>query len=150
VKTLAEGPLADWELQLWNALKSLGEKSLERVGRDIQSETGLSAADFGVLSRLEDLGGGTLRQQELADSMGWQRSRLSHHLTRMEERELVERGEGKTARSTALTITTKGRDAIRASRPVHAKSIRRHILSHLKAEDRKLLLALAYRLTADD
>src|ERR1700722_20419378 len=34
-----------------------------------------------VLSRLADLGGGTLRQIDLARSMRWDKARLSHHLT---------------------------------------------------------------------
>ena len=64
---------------------------MSRVGRDIAEATGLSGPDFGVLSRLVDLGQGAMRQQVLAESMGWDKSRLSHQLTRMQEKGLVER-----------------------------------------------------------
>ena len=43
-------------------------------------------ADHGILSRLAETEAKGLRQQELCDSMQWDRTRLSHHLTRMEGR----------------------------------------------------------------
>jgi hypothetical protein len=35
-------------------------------------------ADFGILSRLEDFGKEKLIQQDLAASLGWHKTRLSH------------------------------------------------------------------------
>ena len=51
--------------------------------------TGLSGPEFGVLSRLAALGKGEMRQQALASVMAWDKSRLSHQLTRMQERALI-------------------------------------------------------------
>ena len=56
-------PLSPQELRIWHAFKLMGEDVMERVGRDIAAGTGLSGPDFGVLSRLADLGQGELRQQ---------------------------------------------------------------------------------------
>src|ERR1700761_9468719 len=84
-------PLSPRELRIWHAFMFMGEDVLGRVGRDIAQATGLSGPEFSVLSRLAAIGKGEMRQQDLASVMGWEKSRLSHQLTRMQERELVER-----------------------------------------------------------
>jgi DNA-binding MarR family transcriptional regulator len=123
-------PLSPQELRVWHAFKLMGEDVMERVGRDINEATGLSGADFGVLSRLADLGHGKMRQQSLAESLGWDKSRLSHHLTRMQQIQLVERQEGEQ-RSVWIVLTRQGQSKLDAARPVHAESIRRNLLSRL-------------------
>jgi len=120
-------PLTDEERRLWHAWKRASEAVRARVADDIGAATGLSDPDFGILTRLLDLGEGTLRQNELAAAMGWHRSRLSHQLTRMEQRGLVTRaaaGEG-----VSVSITADGRAAAQAALPVHARSVRRHLTS---------------------
>src|SRR6202167_4593060 len=86
-------PLSPQELRIWHAFKLMGEDVMERVGRDIAQTTGLSGPDFGVLSRLAACKG-EMRQQALAESLGWDKSRLSHHLTRMQAKQLIERRDG--------------------------------------------------------
>jgi DNA-binding MarR family transcriptional regulator len=117
--------LTDEESRLWHAWKRASEAVRARVADDISAATGLSDPDFGIVTRLLDLGDGTLRQNELATSMGWHRSRLSHQLTRMEQRGLVTRaaaGDG-----VSVAITADGRAAAQAARPVHARAVRRHL-----------------------
>ena len=46
-----------------------------------------------MLHPLSEAPGGLLRARELGTEIGWDRSRLSHHLTRMEKRGLVAREE---------------------------------------------------------
>src|SRR5271170_4438404 len=122
--------LSPHELRVWHAFKLMGEDVMERVGRDIAQATVLSGPDFGVLSRLADLGKGEMRQQTLARSMGWDKSRLSHHLTRMRERKLIERRDA-GERVVLVVITKLGRAKLDAARPVHAESVRRNLLSRL-------------------
>jgi len=78
--------LSPRELRVWHAFQLMSEDVLVRVGRDISQATGLSGPEFGVLSRLAAIGNGEMRQQALAKVMGWDKSRLSHQLTRMNER----------------------------------------------------------------
>ena len=75
--------LSPRELRVWHAFRLMHEDVLGRVDRDIQT-TRLSGPEFGVLSRLGACGKGEMRQQALASSMGWDKSRLSHQLTRMQ------------------------------------------------------------------
>ena len=120
---------------------------MTRVGHDIAEATGLSGADYGVLSQLVELGRGTLRQQELANAMGWHKSRLSHHLSRMEQRALVQRKQAKI-NSVLVVITPFGKRALRAALPVHARSVRRHLLAKLPRAERKRVLPLLVRVTS--
>ena len=69
-------------------VERLLSEHLRSRNKEMSEQTGLSEGDYGVLDRLALLGNGNLRQQELADSMDWDKSRLSHHLTRMENADL--------------------------------------------------------------
>lgn len=119
----------------------MGESVFGLVVRDVSDATGLSAAEFGVLSRLEDLGDGELRQQALADSMGWHKSRLSHQITRMQERGFVERRSVELS-SVTVAISKRGHDILVAARPVHTASVRRHLLDRLSPEQARMVLEI--------
>lgn len=69
----------------------------------------------------------------LAGMLAWDKSRLSHQLTRMQERSLIERRrvDGKTV---LIALTQLGREKLDAARPVHAASVRRNLLSRLTQE----------------
>ncbi len=141
--------LSPHELRVWHAFKLMGEDVMERVGRDIAEATGLSGPDFGVLSRLADLGKGEMRQQTLARSMGWDKSRLSHHLARMRERKLIERRDA-GERVVLVVLTKLGRAKLDAARPVHAESVRRNLLSRLSAEQIETIVRVSNILGEDD
>lgn len=51
-------PLSGDELALWHACKTLGTVVTQRVGAALTAATGLSGTDYGVISRLADLGAG--------------------------------------------------------------------------------------------
>jgi DNA-binding MarR family transcriptional regulator len=126
-------PLSPRELRIWQAFLSMSEDVLERVGRDIARATDLSGSEFAVLSRLAAFGKGEMRQQELAIVMGWEKSRLSHQLSRMQRRKLVERQSG-DGRATFVMLTKVGREMLEHALPVRAESVRRNLLSRLTAE----------------
>lgn len=122
--------LSPHELRVWHAFLLMGEDVLGRVGRDIARATGLSGPEFGVLSRLAALGKGEMRQQALARVMSWDKSRLSHQLTRMQQRGFIERRHADG--NTVLVVLTKlGQERLEAARPIHADSVRRNLLSRL-------------------
>ncbi len=137
------------ELRVWHAFKLMGDDVLSRVGRDIAAGTGLSGPEFGVLSRLADLGKGEMRQQELARMLDWDKSRLSHQLTRMKERKLIERRHAD--KNAVLVVLTKlGREKLDAARPIHAESVRRNLLSRLSAEQIETIVRVSNLLGEDD
>lgn len=96
------------------------------MNRQLQAESGLSLADYDVLVALSGHRGDGMRVSDLAAHIGWERSRLSHQLRRMEERGLTERrssvGDGRT---TNVVLTARGRQAIDEAAPGHVDLVRR-------------------------
>jgi DNA-binding MarR family transcriptional regulator len=87
-----------------------------------------------------------MRQNALAESTGWHRSRLSHQLTRMEQRGLLTRHGVDGGVEVRLTDT--GRDRAKAARPVHAAAVRRHLIDRLDPSRRRQLRHTLDALTA--
>jgi DNA-binding MarR family transcriptional regulator len=137
--------LAGEEAALWTAWKQASEGVRARVAADILAATGLSDPDFGVLTRVVEIGHGTLRQSELAQSLGWHRSRLSHHLTRMEQRGLITR-RALTEGGVEICVTDTGRAGVAEARPIHAAAVRDHLLRPLEPSQRKALSVVLARL----
>jgi DNA-binding MarR family transcriptional regulator len=141
-------PLSPHELRIWHAFRLMHEDVLGRVGRDIAQATGLSGSEFGVLSRLAALGKGEMRQQALASVMAWDKSRLSHQLTRMQKRALIERRpDGKTV---LVVLTKPGREKLDAARPIHAASVRQNLLSRLTQEQIDTIVRVSNLLGEED
>ncbi len=87
-----------------------------------------------------------MRAFELGNELGWERSRVSHHLARMVERGLVRRERGETdQRDAFVVLPSKGRGAIAASAPLHAYKVRRRLVELVTAHQRRGLNAVAHR-----
>jgi DNA-binding MarR family transcriptional regulator len=64
--------------------------------------------------------------------MQWSASRLSHHVTRMEQRGLVTRQDcSEDLRAAYVVLTDEGWVAIRAAAPDHVRSVREHLIDLL-------------------
>jgi DNA-binding MarR family transcriptional regulator len=124
--------LDDREQQAWRGFVSLNAQLQGRIRRSLQEHSGLSDADYGVLVVLSEAPGGRLRVFELGAALGWEKSRLSHQLRRMEARGLVEREGCDTDRRGANVVLTRpGRAAIRAAAPQHVADVREWFVAPL-------------------
>ena len=141
--------LSPRELRVWHAFKLMGEDVLGRVGRDIAAATGLSGSEFGILLRLSVPGKGGMRQQRLAELMGWDKSRLSHQLTRMKKRALIERRQA-DKNAVLVGITKRGLKMLDEARPVHAESVRQNLLNRLNAEQIETIVRVSNLLGEED
>ena len=102
------------------------------MNRQLQAECGLSLADYTVMNALSAAPGRRLRLSELATTIGWERSRLSHHLQRMVGRGFVERLRSETdGRATDATLTDAGVKVLRVAAPKHVAWVRRLVFSEL-------------------
>jgi DNA-binding MarR family transcriptional regulator len=109
-------------------------------------EASLSGADYKVLVPLSETPGGLLRARELCTEIGWDRSRLSHHLSRMEKRGLVAREECEAdARGLMVRLTKAGRKAIEGAAPNHAESVQRYFFDLLSDDELETLGAVFAR-----
>ncbi|XHS32398.1 MarR family winged helix-turn-helix transcriptional regulator [Pseudoxanthomonas sp. UC29_72] len=138
--------LSEQEMGQWIAWKRATEAVMAAVVADITAQTGLSAADFSVLTRVVETPQGRIRQQRLSDDLGWERSRLSRQLTRMEARGLLQR-EGSTA-NWQVVATADGRGAVRDARRVHAAAVRRSLINAVPSEDADAFWRVVARLGA--
>lgn len=134
--------LSNSDRDLWRGFRRSYEKVSLAIERELLARTQLSGADHGILSRLAEAGAEGMRQQQLADAMRWDRTRLSHHLTRMEERGLVTRSKLQKA-GTLVAVTPRGEHAREAADPVHAEAVMKHFISGLSAAQREALASLA-------
>ncbi|HEY1498898.1 MAG TPA: MarR family transcriptional regulator [Acidobacteriaceae bacterium] len=142
-------PLSPHELRVWHAFQFMFEDVLSRVGRDLAQTTGLSGSDYGVLSRLAAIGKGEMRQHALAQVMSWDKSRLSHQLTRMQARALIER-RPIDGNAVLVVLTRLGREKLQAALPVHAESLRRNFLSRLTPEQIATIVRVSNLLGDED
>jgi len=133
------------EMKIWHLWKGTFHTIFGRIVKEMSDHTGLSESDFGILDRLVLLGEGKLRQQELADSMDWDKSRLSHHLKRMEKRGLIVRSPLDTDRGVQVEITSEGQSALDNARPFLAKAMRQHFFEQLTDQDIEVITKLAER-----
>ncbi|MEV6371587.1 winged helix-turn-helix transcriptional regulator [Micromonospora sp. WP24] len=108
---------------------------------------GLSEPDYEVLSTLSERPGHTSTLHAQADKMGWSRSRLSRHATRMEERGLLRRTpDPADGRGCLLVLTEEGLGALTTAAPAHVESVRRHFIDRLTPDDLTAIEQIARRL----
>jgi DNA-binding MarR family transcriptional regulator len=111
-----------------------------QLTRELARDSGLSDPDYDVLSNLSEAAEHRLRLGDLAAHMLWSKSRLSHHIRRMEQRGLVARRDCPSdGRGAELTLTDAGWEAIRSAAPRHVESVRRHFIDRLSAEQIRVL-----------
>jgi DNA-binding MarR family transcriptional regulator len=128
--------LSAQEQHLWRSWLALGSALPAALHRELQADAGLSLPDFDVLVQLSESADGRLRMSELARALGWERSRLSHHVGRMERRDLVAREEcADDGRGAFVVLTPAGRRAIEDAAPHHVRTVRRLVFDPLDDRD---------------
>jgi DNA-binding MarR family transcriptional regulator len=119
------------ELRIWRALLDTTADLRRILGAQLQ-ESNLSPADYSVLLTLSEAAGREVRSTQLAAMMEWERSRLSHHLGRMERRGLIRRDECPTdSRGALVSLTEDGADVFRRASSPHLRAIKRHFADAL-------------------
>jgi DNA-binding MarR family transcriptional regulator len=123
------------EARAWRRFLAMSGQVRRSLGAELQRDSGLTDGDYGVLVALSEADGGRLRPSEIAGLIQWEKSRLSHHLTRMEQRGLVKRMPCKTDNRGALVaMTPAGRRALQRAAPKHVDHVRRVFFDALTPE----------------
>ncbi len=134
------------EQSAWRGLLEMTSQLDARLAQQLQRSSGLSLADYDVLVPLSEAPGGRLRAYEVASRLGWEQSRLSHHVARMQRRGLVAREESASDRRGAdVVLTDAGRAAIEGAAPAHAETVRRLVFDGATPEQLEQLEAFTAR-----
>src|SRR4051795_4068232 len=104
----------------------------DRLDRELTHQTGISHAYYEILVALSEAPQRAMRMSELADRCLSSRSRLSHAVSRLEERGWIRRQVcEEDARGQLAVLTDEGFAALEAAAPVHVESVRRHLFDQL-------------------
>jgi len=117
------------EARAWRAMQYLNMPLAAALNRQLSRDSDLSTADYAVLVQLSEADGEKLRARDMVRSMGWEKSRLSHHIRRMQTRGLVSREECPTdGRGAFVKLTPTGRAAIEKAAPGHVNAVRSYFI----------------------
>ena len=113
------------EARAWRGLQLMELRLNGALARQLSTDAGLSHPDYVVLVALTDQPDGRLRLFELGRILGWEKSRLSHQISRMAERGLVTKEKCDADRRGAyVVLSSKGRREIEAAAPGHVALVR--------------------------
>ncbi len=119
--------------------------SKSHLSRRLQ-ESGLSGADYEVLAVLSTLDGDRMPAHALCKALGWEKSRVSHQVRRMQKDGLISREPNPDdARSTMVCLLPAGRAAIEKAAPGHVADVRRNFIDLFTAAELDMLAALNER-----
>jgi DNA-binding MarR family transcriptional regulator len=140
---VARRRMAAEELGTWRALMDTTADLRRVLGAQLLRESGLSPADYQVLLALSEAAGKRLRSSALAARIDWERSRLSHHLARMERRGLIRRDDCATdSRGAEISLTDEGARMFRGATVPHLRAVKKHFADALTPEQFEALAGI--------
>jgi DNA-binding MarR family transcriptional regulator len=123
------------EQKAWRAWLYSAQLLLDRLDRELIHGTGISHAYYEILVALSEAPDRMLRMSELADRCLSSRSRLSHAVSRLEERGWVRRQVcAEDGRGQLAVLTDEGFAALEGAAPVHVESVRTNLFDQLSPE----------------
>ncbi|SFO03752.1 transcriptional regulator, MarR family [Geodermatophilus obscurus] len=127
--------LDDGEQLAWRAWLHSTQMLQDRLERDLVRSTGIPSAYYEILVQLSETPDRMMRMSELADRCLSSRSRLSHAVSRLEERGWVRRQEcPEDGRGLLAVLTDEGFAALEAAAPIHVESVRTHLFDQLSPQ----------------
>ena len=131
----AGGWLEGDQQRAWLAYIRVQLRLAYEMNRQLLADSDMSLPDYDVLTALSVAEGGRMQITVLAAQIGWERSRVSHHVRRMSARGLVTCGPSATdKRVTEVTLTVYGRQAQEEAARGHVDLVRRLFFEGLPAD----------------
>ena len=123
------------EQRTWRAFRGATQLFFDRLDRELQRDAGMPHAYYEILVWLSEAPNRSLRMSDLARRTRSSRSRLSHAVTRLEERGWVTRRDCATdKRGQVAALTDDGFAALAAAAPGHVDGVRAHLFDPLTPE----------------
>ena len=132
--------LNNQEQRLWRTIREFLWQFPSAMDRQLTRDSAMQSGEYSVLATLSETGNGPLRPAALAAELGWDRSRLSHLLRRMEGKGLISRcTDAQDGRGQLISLTGAGWQAIRDAAPSHVTFIREALFDQLDPSERAVL-----------
>lgn len=133
-------PVSGWlspdEQRSWRAWLSASTLLADQLNRELQSQRGLTGADYEILVRLSESPDRRMRMSDLAASTLASRSRLSHQIDRMVDAGLVTRETcSEDRRGSFAALTDIGWETLVQAAPDHVASVRAHLVDVLTPDE---------------
>ncbi|MYR07728.1 MarR family transcriptional regulator [Gordonia sp. SID5947] len=123
-------------VSLWLLWKRTSEVVRTAVIDDVTTANSISEPELTVLVHLHKAGG-TSRQNALVTSTGWDRSRLSHLLTRMEKRGFLTRE--RLRNGVEVSLAPAGEELMADKQRALRDAVERHLISKLDVAQQRAL-----------
>ena len=141
--------LDDEEARAWRVFVQMRHELDSVLEGQLTRDAGLSAADYALLVPLSEAPSGQLRARDLARAVGWEKSRLSHQVRRMEQRRLIDRRQCPSdGRGSFVRLTDEGRRAVENAAPSHVEMVRAMFFDQLSRNDVRALARMSERILA--
>ena len=127
--------LDDQQQRTWRAWLTLAELLPRTLDAQLQRDAGISHAAYIVLAMLSEAPGRSRRMSDLARRANQSQSRLSHTVSRLEDRGWVRRERSPDdGRGALAVLTDAGWDVVRAVAPGHVDAVREAVFGPLTDE----------------
>lgn len=121
----------------WDAFYLMRRRLDQTLDAELQRTSSVSAPEYETLIALNRSSDRRLRAKDLAAAMGWEKSRVSHQVSRMEKRGLIERMPCETdGRGAWIQLTADGRRAVLGAMRGHTAALRRYFFDVLDEQQR--------------
>jgi DNA-binding MarR family transcriptional regulator len=123
------------QLRAWIRLRAVLELLPGALDAQLRRDADVTEFEYWVLAMLSEEAGRTLRLTELARNTSATLPRLSHVVSRLEHRGLLERSPAaEDRRATNARLTEAGWAKVQEAAPGHVTTVRRHVVDALTDE----------------
>lgn len=137
----AVSEISDAEWEVWRTFYAMRRQLDRALEKQLQQDAGISGPDYEVLLALFEAKDKRLRARDLGEILGWEKSRISHQVSRMSSRGLVARTEcDEDLRGTWISLSIDGRRAILGAMRQHVATIRELFFDVLSDDEKAGLL----------
>jgi DNA-binding MarR family transcriptional regulator len=136
--------LSDEEQEAWRQFMWMSQLLREALDRQLQRDAQMPHAYYLILAMLSEAPGRAMTMTELAQTVRFSASRLSHAAARLEAQGWLRRVKQRTdARTTVAELTDEGYAALAAAAPSHAEEVRRILFDPITPEQVQQLHAIS-------
>lgn len=129
--------MKELDSRAWRAFHKIGTRLLPHLSRQITNHSGITGPEYVVLTALSELPNSSVNLNRLAIGLGWETSRMSHQISRMQESGLVKKIQSESdARCFDVRITPAGRRIAEKAIPLQSLEIN-HCFSHVLTNKQK-------------